>query len=65
MRTLTIEDVNYNVDSLQDQIKKGLTVERFVQRGISEGKYDRFNSKDRDKLLREVYRRVKDAPSTS
>lgn len=60
MKTITIEDHNFNVDSLQAEIKKGLTVEQFVQRGIHEGQFDLFDSTAREKLLKEAYERIRD-----
>jgi hypothetical protein len=59
MRTQIFEAVSWNIDSYQEQIKQGLTEKQFVERGLSEGKYDSFDSDTRKKLLIEAYRMIK------
>lgn len=59
MKSLKYEGVGFNADLLSKRIIEGLTEKQFVEEKIDAGLYPKFTKSDRVKLLKEVYRKVK------
>jgi hypothetical protein len=60
MNSLTFENINFNVTSIQQEIGNGLTEDAFVKRGYRHGYFESYAPETREKLLREAFRLIRD-----